>query len=483
MKNLKKPKIPKIYIKAEMCKRNYMFFIRQFWSIADNSEYIHADYLQVMADHIQALVEGRLEHNRLMINISPRSGKTMICNVLLNAFMWLRDPSESILSCSYSSSLSMVDAVKTQQLLESPEYQAVWKALYPDISLSKKQNSKGNFQNTKKGGRISTSINGTITGLKSSLIVIDDAMNSKDATSEVKLEEVRDFWKNRIQSRLDNQSTGRILIVAQRLCMKDLCQIILDEEHEYFNWLVLPMISDGVDHCKSDLGYKDERNEGEILIPDRFPLDVLDKMKTSMGDYTFSSQYLQRPFVKSGGLFKRADMLFKVDIAREDVVEQIISWDLAFSENRNCWTVGAVMNLMKDQTIIVENIIRFRHSTAKREALILETAQRYPTATTVIESQPSSMGKDLESMESRNLAGFKLKFIKPQSSKVQRCEPLACGIEAHNVFLLKDKTWNEILINEMISFPYGEFLDCVDAFSQGYNFLFAKKKVSKAGIW
>jgi len=470
-------------IEAELCKRSYKRFIYTFWEIADNSKYIHEEYLDVMADHIQALVQGEITHNRLMINISPRSGKTMICNVLLNAWMWLREPKESVLSVSYSASLSMVDAVKTQQLLLSEKYQAFWTALYPNIKLSKKQNSKGNFQNTYKGGRVSTSINGTITGLKSDLIIIDDPMNAGDATSIVKLDEVREFWKNRIQTRLDNQKTGRILIVAQRLCMKDLCQIILEEEHEFFNWIVLPIISDGKNHCKSDLGYEDNRCEGELLIPERFPSDILEKMKKSMGDYTFSSQFLQRPFIKSGGLFKRNNILFKNEINTNNIKTKIISWDLAFSENRNCYTVGAVMCLMKDETIIIENIIRFQHSTAKREAIILEIAQKYPNATTVIESQPSSMGKDLESMQSRNLAGFKLKFIKPQTSKIERAEPIACGIETHNVFLLKDTSWNETFINEFISFPYGEYLDIVDATSQGYNFLFAKKKVSIVGVW
>ncbi len=242
------------------------------------------------------------------------------------------------------------------------------------------------------------------------------------------------------------------------------------------------MVSDGLNHCKSSLGFEDNRREGEILVPSRFPLEVINKMKKSMGDYTWSSQYLQHPFIKSGGLFKRDCFNFISSIDRSLVVRQIISIDLAFSEGKNCYTALVVMNLMKDETVVVENVIRFQHATAKREALMLEFCQRYPDAAVVIESQPTSNSKDLENMQSRNLAGFAVHFVKSNKSKELRAEPSACALEAGNIYLVK-ADWNTMLIDEMIAFPFGSTLDMCDSFSQGYNFLFAKKKLSRSGIW
>jgi hypothetical protein len=80
---------------------------------------------------------------------------------------------------------------------------------------------------SRHGNRFGTSIEGSLTGRGGDIIIIDDPLKLSDAESDSKREHVNDTYRNTIQSRLDDNENGAIVIVMQRLHMDDLCGTIL----------------------------------------------------------------------------------------------------------------------------------------------------------------------------------------------------------------------------------------------------------------
>ena len=67
----------------------------------------------------------------------------------------------------------------------------------------------------------------------------------------------------------------------------------------------VPMQFDPGRKCRTKIGWEDPRTkEGELAWPERFPLAVVNKLKTTLGPYAFSAQYQQAPSPRGGGIIK-----------------------------------------------------------------------------------------------------------------------------------------------------------------------------------
>ena len=91
----------------------------------------------------------------------------------------------------------------------------------------------------------------------------------------------------------------------QRLHEDDLVGRVLAQEQ----WQVLsfPAIAevDEVHEIETILGPRRfTRRQGEALHPDREPLEVLDRIRRTIGEYNFAGQYQQSPAPLGGGLVK-----------------------------------------------------------------------------------------------------------------------------------------------------------------------------------
>jgi len=75
---------------------------------------------------------------------------------------------------------------------------------------------------TKRGKRIATSIDGTLTGLGGNLIIIDDPLKLGDAMSEAVRARVIEWYRSTLLSRGDDKTTTRIVVVMQRVHQNDL---------------------------------------------------------------------------------------------------------------------------------------------------------------------------------------------------------------------------------------------------------------------
>lgn len=315
---LSRPKDALLELDRLECEDNLSDFIRGGWQYIDPAPYIGGWHLDAIAEHLEAVAWGQIK--RLLINVPPRTSKSSITSVGFPAWVWaqrerlpLAGPQVQILSASYAQSLSNRDSTKTRRLIQSPWYQERWGHRF---QLMGDQNAKWRFDTSEGGYRLSTSVDGGLTGEGGAIIIIDDAHNAKEALSEAERMNVVDWWDTSMSTRLNDPKTGAFIAIMQRLHEDDLAGHILSKSEGEWTHLNLPMRYESDRHCVTVLAWDEEgepaitwedprTEEGELLCPDRFGETEVRSLERALGPYNAAGQLQQRPEPKGGGIFKR----------------------------------------------------------------------------------------------------------------------------------------------------------------------------------
>src|SRR4029077_8301587 len=108
---------------------------------------------------------------------------------------------------SYSDFLAGTHANDFRLLVKDPTYQAT----FPGMQLERDTDRE--ITTTKRGKRIATSIEGTLTGLGGNLIIIDDPLKPGDAMSEAVRARVIEWYRSTLLSRANDKTAARIVLV------------------------------------------------------------------------------------------------------------------------------------------------------------------------------------------------------------------------------------------------------------------------------
>ena len=96
---------------------------------------------------------------------------------------------------------------------------------------------------TDQGGfRIAATLGGALTGLGADVLIIDDLMKASDANSAAEREKAQRWFDETLLSRLNDQATGRIIVIQQRLHEDDIVGYLLEKGG--FVHLNLPAIAE-----------------------------------------------------------------------------------------------------------------------------------------------------------------------------------------------------------------------------------------------
>jgi predicted phage terminase large subunit-like protein len=274
-------------------------FVRYFWdTVEPNVPYVEGWALHAIFEHLEAVADGRI--TRLAINVAPGAMKSLACNVFFAAWLWAcRDKHKRVLAFSYAAYLTERDNQRFLDLLRSPKFVEMYGR---DITLREKGKIK--ISNTAKGWKFASSVGGVGTGERGDIIIVDDAHNIADGESK-KIRETTNRWLvEAALNRLNNMTTGAVIIIGQRVHDNDVFGTIFDKQLGFVH-LCIPMEYDPARHCTTSIGWTDPRTvEGECFFPERFPEPVVAACK-KLGSFAWASQYQQSPEVREGGLLPR----------------------------------------------------------------------------------------------------------------------------------------------------------------------------------
>src|SRR5262245_33923499 len=205
------------------------------------------------------------EIRRLIINVPPRNLKSLCASVARPAWFLGQNPSERVIVVSYADLLSRNHANDFRRLVNDPTYQAT----FPGMRVERESDRE--IVTTKRGKRIATSIEGTLTGFGGNLIIIDDPLKPGDAMSEAVRARVIDWYRSTLLSRADDKKAARIVLVMQRVHQDDLAGYLQDRGG--FEVLNLPAIAQRDETFFLGDGRTYDRKKGEILHPEHESAD------------------------------------------------------------------------------------------------------------------------------------------------------------------------------------------------------------------
>ena len=460
-------------IRREKDERSLSEFIRDAWAVIEpGTAYIDNWHISLIAEYLQAINEGEIR--RLIINIPPRHMKSIEATVCYPVWTWIREPAKRFIKVSYSDSLSRKHNILSRDVINSPWYQANWGDRF---QLKYDVNRQNEFENNHHGMMFSTSVGGALTGNGADVIIIDDPQNPIMANSATERQNSIDFFRNTLQTRLNDPKTGAFIIIMQRLHEQDLTGYILSEDLGYTH-LCLP--AEAPERTVITFPRSKEtliREEGDILNPQRFDRSVLAGLKRSMGSLQYAGQFQQVPAPAEGVIFKREWLHSFYSDGALPQTHDIQSWDMAFTKSEGSAKVAGFVMGRHHADIYIIDLVNDKMTFTESVAAVRTLSGKWPHARAkVVENKAN--GPAIVDLLKKEIPGM-VEF-NPRGSKEERAISVTPYFEAGNIHFPDPKThpWVDDLIRDLLMFPKGTYKDTTDALVQGILYLMDKPMIS-----
>lgn len=483
-----------IDVERELLGRNLADFMRDAWQIIEPGVPLQWGFhLDAICEFLTAIAAGDIR--RGVLEMPPRLGKSISTSVIWPAWVWARRPSTKFIFGSYAQHLALRDAVKHREIIRHPWFQERW-----PLELVDAGDTKGYFRNEQGGHRFAASVGGVATGEGADILVVDDPLKVQDAHSELARAEALRWWREVMPSRLNDQRTGRKLVVMQRLHEADLAGWCRENGYEA---LSLPLEFDPNTRCVvPTLGWQDPRTEpGELLAPERIGPDEVTELRTELGSYAFAGQYNQQPAPDDGSawypeawwqLWLALPRNPDGSLRRPD--DAAVLWDLTFTGKRQRskgkgftnpdFVVGELWYRYGAETFLIDEARgQWSFTETKRQMVAFDGRCRsghehipFPPTRHVVETKANGEAI-LDELRPviPGIVGFN---PDPYGDKIARALAVQPRVEAGQVWLpgRKDTTgevvpraqWVADFMHELRVFPNGRWDDRVDTFSSAH---------------
>lgn len=441
-------------------RQDFASFVQKAFSAVNGGERLqlnwHHEAIGWELDRIR-----RGEINRLIVTMPPRNLKSILISVAWVAWMLGLNPRLEFVCVSYSADLSRKLAIDCRAIMQRGWYRRI----FPATRLRRGSSGGMDFQTTAGGGRFSTSVGGTLTGRGGDIIIIDDPIKPDEAMSEAIRSSTVGWYRNTLATRLNGQDQGTIVLVMQRLHEEDLAGYLL--EAEKWQHLSLPAIADETRQIQVGAKRFYQFREGTALHPERESLEVLHRLKRTMGTARFSAQYQQSPVPAEGLNVKREWFRYYDENPTFQQGDRIVqSWDTAskdgvFSDFSVCDTA-----LLRRRQVYVLDVYRAKLQFPDLKRMVISHAVDWNAKVLLIEDAAS--GQQLLQILKREVHPGVPRPIgrKPEADKLSRFSAQTHLIEAGEMLLPKDASWLAEFQLELLGFPNRKHDDQVDALTQ-----------------
>jgi predicted phage terminase large subunit-like protein len=449
------------------CRTDLTSFGRKcFHTLEPGKPFVTNWHIEALAWRLEQVRRGEIK--RLIINIPPRSLKSLMCSVAFPAYVLGHDPTKRLIMVSYGSDLAATFSNHFRAVISAQWY----RRQFPAMQISRHKNTELEVVTTQHGYRLATSIDGTLTGRGCDIMVIDDPLKAIDALSDSKRSAVNAAFFNTFLSRLDDKQSGAIVVVMQRLHIDDLAGTLLRSG----GWtpLILPAIAERDELIPIGDNDYHFRRARDPLQPDRESIAALESLRALLGSDTFAAQYQQAPIPPGGAMIKR-DWVRYYDRLPETTssTEDIQSWDTASKEGvQNDWSVCTTWLLVGDDYYLVD-VLRDRMDYPTLRGRAIKHAADHRPNRIFVEDTGVGTGLITE-LKNERLPAIP---VKPEHNKEVRMSVQSAKFESGHVFLLERASWLADLEAELFSFPNGRHDDQVDSISQ------ALAHELPSGIW
>lgn len=487
------------------CEESLAEYVQRAWHVVEpGSEYVHGWHIDFICAHLEAITDGvtldnGMFYNRLLINVPPGTMKSLLTNVFWPSWEWgpRNMPHLRYVCTSHSQNLAVRDSTKMRRLIQSDWYQARWG---DRVKLTGDQNAKTKFENTATGFREAVAFE-SMTGVRGDRVIIDDPHSVDSAQSDAMRQSTIETFLEAVPSRLTNPIKSSIVVIMQRLHEEDVSGVIIDKGLGY-DHIMLPMRYDTGRAMPTLLGLEDPREEeGELLFPDRFPVEVVERDEAVMGPYATAGQFQQSPEPRGGGIIKREwwqlwdqpsfppfdYIIAAIDTAyttkSENDPSAMTVWgvwsggDQAAQVTRAPTSEGDMLTVLnrtyKEEHPKVMMIHAWQdrlelHDLVKR---VQETMDQYGVEKLLVENKASGHSVAQEIRRLYGYEEFAVQLVDPKGhDKLARLFSLQ-HLFAEGLVYAPERSWADMVINQAAQFPRAKHDDLVDTVSMALRHL------------
>ncbi|MGA1753806.1 MAG: terminase large subunit domain-containing protein, partial [Pontimonas sp.] len=325
-------------------------FIRQVFP-----NYKFYKFHATVIEQLQRVLDG--ECNRLILQVPPRHGKSLLASQLLPAAYLLAHPERFVGISSYSAELAEGFSRKARDY-----YREAGGLLNPSSQAVNAWGTEGG------GGLWAAGVGGAITGRSGHLLIIDDPVkNREDAESPRMMEKLNDWYTSTLYTRLEPH-VGAIVVIQTRWSENDMIGQLLENEMNVSekgreNWTIvdLPALyEDEGDrpilppHCETVPDWRTE--VGQALCPQRYDVDDLERIREAVGSRDFASLYQQRPAPEGGNMFDPEWwQYYNHDSIMPNFQRVMLAVDATFTAtNKSDYVVGIVVGQAGSQFYVLD---------------------------------------------------------------------------------------------------------------------------------
>ena len=425
-------------------QNDFLSFVKHVWP-----DFVEGKHHKRIADKFNKLASGEIK--RLIINMPPRHTKSEFGSYLLPAWMVGKNPKLKIIQSTNTTELSVRFGRKAKALIDSPEYQKVFKT-----KLREDSQAAGKWETAQGGEYYAAGVGSAITGRGADLLIIDDPHSEQDAMNAQALERTYEWYTSGPRQRL--QPGGSIIVIMTRWNEKDLTGRLLNAQKEVKadQWEIVefPAIMPS----------------GQPVWPEYWKIEDLESVKASIPLSKWNAQYMQNPTSEEGALIKREWWRPWEDEELPPLEHVIQSYDTAFMKKQtadySAITTWGVFRPSEDDppNLILVDAVKARYEFPELRRVALEQYGYWNPETVIIESKASGLPL---TYELRKMGIPVINFTPSKGNdKHTRVNAVSPMFESGLIWAPKEMEFAQEVIEECAAFPYGDHDDLVDSMTQ-----------------
>lgn len=381
--------------------------------------YKEPHHLARLVDVFERIARGEEVH--AVFSVHPRSEKT---ETAAHCIVWLlkQRPELRVCYCMYGQRIAAKKSKRIRAIAERAH-----------VPLDRDAASKADWRTgVDEGGLWATSESGASVGEGFDLIIGDDLVKDRvSAESALARERTHEWWLDTMYPRLE--PGGSSLVMMHRWHVDDIAGRLVRDGYEEIN---LPAINE----------------QGEALLPSRYPISALNKIRDRIGDYAWESLYMGQPRPRGGRVFQD---VHTYDPTKTEIqyMPKFIGLDFAYSIKTHADYSVAVVLAFDGANFYIVDVVRVQMTAPSFQAEIEKLRLSYPNARLVAYVSGTERGT-IDMMISQ---GLPIDARPAIGDKFTRSIPTAASWNAGRVRIPEEvKTqklaWREAFVNELAGF-------------------------------
>jgi predicted phage terminase large subunit-like protein len=407
-------------------------------------QYAPAEHHRLIAEKLEAIERGEIQ--RLMIFMPPRHGKSELATKRFPAWFLGRNPDRQVIQASYNSDLAKDFGRQVRNIFQERRFQNVFQG----VELAQDSKAADRWNTSKNGAYVAAGVGTAVTGRGADILIIDDPLKDREeAESETRRETVWNWYTSTAYTRL--QGMRAEILVQTRWHEDDLAGRLLEAEAKggkKWDKLILPALM----------------SNGGALWPERFPVNVLQEIKQTIGPRDWSALYQQEPSPDDGTFFLKA--WFKRHESPPPRVHVYMTSDYAVTEGDGDYTEHGVWGI--DGTGRIYQLDWWHGQTASDEWIEQKLHMIRKWQPICAFGEAGVIQKAIEPMLKRRMTETatrcRMEWLPSIHDKATRARAFQSRAAMGEVSLLDDERGERVL-KQLLSFPAGKHDDAVDVCS------------------